>query len=436
MDPSDDPYLEEAAVRHELTRVFDLCGSCRRCIEYCDSFPILFDALDRLGPRSSAGDLTPHEQDRIVDGCVHCGACAIGCPFGPDVDVAPSVMVDYPEIMARATAMRRAAGQMVAGDRRAAWFLTRSGRFRFGIIRWALGHRPGSVIRRIMAAVAGVSSRRRVPGGGPTLREAEAVRRGRTVIGRDRIVLATTCAIDRSAPDLLGSIIGVYAEHGIACDVVDIGCCGAPARAAGDRAAVGESARSVTDILRPYVDTGIPIVITESACARMMRERYRHHLPDDDLAVTAGVVDLVSDLAVRAEDHRSTGATGAAPPQTVRSAIVIESLSAPTPSPTTRLMTALGVTAVEVRGTTGVESIWGWRSSNDDLVDRRSALLAGAVSDALSAGLPATDRPDRSDIHPVIVTESATAGLALAETLGTEVVHPVVIMARRDFRES
>ncbi|MBA3053429.1 MAG: glycerol-3-phosphate dehydrogenase, partial [Sphingomonadales bacterium] len=42
----DEAWYDEAALDTELRRVFDICHGCRRCINLCDSFPILFDAID------------------------------------------------------------------------------------------------------------------------------------------------------------------------------------------------------------------------------------------------------------------------------------------------------------------------------------------------------------------------------------------------------
>ena len=42
----DEAWYDEAALETELRRVFDVCHGCRRCFNLCDSFPILFDAVD------------------------------------------------------------------------------------------------------------------------------------------------------------------------------------------------------------------------------------------------------------------------------------------------------------------------------------------------------------------------------------------------------
>ena len=42
-DPGHPRYLDQADVRGELSRGFDICNGCRRCVELCDVFPTLFD---------------------------------------------------------------------------------------------------------------------------------------------------------------------------------------------------------------------------------------------------------------------------------------------------------------------------------------------------------------------------------------------------------
>ena len=44
-DPKHAAYLDEADVRGEMTRVFDVCDGCRRCVTLCPSFPSLFEMI-------------------------------------------------------------------------------------------------------------------------------------------------------------------------------------------------------------------------------------------------------------------------------------------------------------------------------------------------------------------------------------------------------
>ena len=50
----DAEFLERGALDAELTRVFEKCQDCRRCLPLCPSFPSLFKSIDRLDPGKTA----------------------------------------------------------------------------------------------------------------------------------------------------------------------------------------------------------------------------------------------------------------------------------------------------------------------------------------------------------------------------------------------
>ena len=102
-DPHHPRYLEEADVRAEMTRQFDVCQSCRRCTDLCGSFPTLFDMLDRHDDRD-AGRLTPAQQDAIADLCFQCKLCVVGCPYAPERS---ELAIDVPRLMLRIAEERR-----------------------------------------------------------------------------------------------------------------------------------------------------------------------------------------------------------------------------------------------------------------------------------------------------------------------------------------
>ena len=79
-DPKHPKYLDEADVRDELTRVFDMCHGCRLCFKFCTSFPTLFEMIDRHDDHD-AGRLTPAQQDQVVDECFQCKLCYVNCPY-------------------------------------------------------------------------------------------------------------------------------------------------------------------------------------------------------------------------------------------------------------------------------------------------------------------------------------------------------------------
>ncbi len=93
---TDAGFLDRAALDAELTRVFEKCHDCRRCLPLCPSFPSLFDAIDRHDQEAS--QLTKAETREVIDLCYQCKLCYNHCPYHPPHEWA----IDFPKLMTRA----------------------------------------------------------------------------------------------------------------------------------------------------------------------------------------------------------------------------------------------------------------------------------------------------------------------------------------------
>ena len=82
--------------------MFDICHGCRRCFNLCNSFPVLFDAVDES--ESMELDTVPKETFwDVVDHCYLCDMCYMTkCPYVPPHEW----NVDFPHLMLRAKAAR------------------------------------------------------------------------------------------------------------------------------------------------------------------------------------------------------------------------------------------------------------------------------------------------------------------------------------------
>src|SRR4051794_26003808 len=107
-DPKHGKYVDEADARNEMSRVFDICHDCRRCIGLCPTLPTMFGLIDRHDDHD-AGRMTPSQQDQVVDQCYHCKLCYLNCPYTPEQS---ELAVDFPRLMLRADATRRASGRL------------------------------------------------------------------------------------------------------------------------------------------------------------------------------------------------------------------------------------------------------------------------------------------------------------------------------------
>jgi glycerol-3-phosphate dehydrogenase subunit C len=83
-DPRNPVYFDEADVRGELTRVFDLCQAAAGVSSSVRRSPRCSSMIERHDDRD-AGRLTPADQDQVVDECFQCKRCSVNCPYTPEL---------------------------------------------------------------------------------------------------------------------------------------------------------------------------------------------------------------------------------------------------------------------------------------------------------------------------------------------------------------
>ena len=141
-------FLDASALDDELRRVAGVCHTCRRCEDLCESFPRLFDLIDRAG---SVEAVKSADFESVGAACTLCDMCYPVCPYVP-----PHVhAVDFPALMIRQRA--RAKGKVGLFER-ALGSTDRNGRL-FGAIaplaNWA-ARRGNRLTRSLMEAFAGI----------------------------------------------------------------------------------------------------------------------------------------------------------------------------------------------------------------------------------------------------------------------------------------
>ena len=70
-DPNEPKFWDKAALDKEITRVFEICHGCRMCFKFCDSFPKLFDLLDKTHD-GDVHKLTAADVEGVMDACFQC----------------------------------------------------------------------------------------------------------------------------------------------------------------------------------------------------------------------------------------------------------------------------------------------------------------------------------------------------------------------------
>jgi glycerol-3-phosphate dehydrogenase subunit C len=273
----DPAFYDEAALDAELHRVFDICHGCRRCFSLCQSFPILFDAID-ASPTLELDGVDKRVYWQVVENCYLCDLCYMTkCPYVPP----HPWNVDFPHLMLRAKALRARRGELKLGDRMLSSTDT-VGNFagipvvaeivnaanRNGVARKLLDKTFGVDARAPLPKYYANSARRRLK---KTLRRDLPLQAGGDT--RGRVVLFTTCYGNRNEPQLAQDLAAVFEHNGIALVLAaKERCCGMPKLELGDLESVARFKDDNVPQLLKLVDAGYDIVAPIPSCVLMFKQ--------------------------------------------------------------------------------------------------------------------------------------------------------------------
>ena len=285
-DPS---FYDEAALEKELERVFDICHGCRRCFSLCQSFPVLFDAIDA----SSSGEIDGVAKGvywQVVDNCYLCDMCYMTkCPYVPP----HPWNLDFPHLMLRAKAVKSKKGETTFRDR----LLTSTDRVGalagIPIVAEVVNAVNGTQLgRSLLQKSLGVHREAPIPDyhwytarmrlrrlTEQAVDQAQIVETDST---RGKVVLFTTCYGNRNEPDLAADLAAVFAHNGIALTLAAREkCCGMPKLELGDLDAVARlKEQNIPELVR-LVDAGYDIVAPIPSCVLMFKQELPLMFPDD-----------------------------------------------------------------------------------------------------------------------------------------------------------
>lgn len=424
-DPRHEAYVDEATVRDELTRVFQVCHECRRCESYCTTFPSLFELIERRDDRD-AGRLTPLDQDLVVDSCVQCNLCSASCPYTPALH---ELNVDVPRLVLRAKAMQHATGitswrsKAVARSFGHADLIGRTASATSGLANRVVGAEPASFVRRLFARVTGVSANRR-------LRPYRAQRfttwfdnRPRVRLGNPQgaVTVYPTCLVEYRNTAIGADLVKVYERNGIICSTSRAGCCGAPSLHAGDLHRFAKIAKRNVAALAKEVRSGTDIIVPQPSCGAILRSAYIDHVPKKmrlDAELVAARTYDASEYLMRL--HRADDTV-------LDTDFMGESFGRLTSVGSGHLadrqaefdsrdlLRLTGARVQQIRGTSGIETPWGLRADNDAVADQLAARLAGRI---------ATTSPD------AVAADGDFTNAAVSEHIDVQALHPMQIVAR------
>lgn len=422
-DPKHPLYLDEADVRNEMTRVYDLCHGCRLCFKFCTSFPTLFEFIDRHDDQD-AGQLTPAQQDQVVDECFQCKLCYINCPYIPELH---EWAIDFPRLMLRADAMRHDTGQVSLRDRATSNVMGRTdlmgkaGSLAAPVANKVIGAKEGSLIRKVIEKTTGVSSVRLLP---PYARQRFSTwfkKRPRVRINKRqaRVAIFPTCLVEYQNPSIGHDLVKVYERNGIECTLTEeIGCCGAPWLHSGDAEHFTKVAEKNVAALAKSVRNGYDIVVPQPTCGYILKKDYVDYVGGPDAELVANNTYDAAEYLMKV--HKADGTTlDTEFPGEVPGTITYHTpchLKAQNIGLKSRdLMKLTGAKVKLVQQCSGIDGMWGLRAENTGI----SVPIARKLADEINrAG------------GDVVAGDCHLANTAITEQTGQHPLHPLQLLAR------
>ncbi|MFN3517391.1 MAG: heterodisulfide reductase-related iron-sulfur binding cluster [Novosphingobium sp.] len=269
----DESWYDEAALEAELRRVYDICHGCRRCFNLCDSFPILFDAIDEA-PNEEVEDLSAAQLKAVVDACTLCDMCFMTkCPYVPP----HSFDLDFPHLMLRYRAVEHRKGLTSFADRQLAE-MDRNGRLGAmvaGLANWASKSDNG-LTRPVLESTLGIDRRAHLPEfmDVPLTRQAPGIipppNPDGPAFGK-KVAIYAGChdEFNDGGPGL--AMVKVLAHNGVQVRIEHPDCCAMPKFENGDLPAVASAATRISAHFAPLIEQGWDVVALTTSCALMLK---------------------------------------------------------------------------------------------------------------------------------------------------------------------
>ena len=414
-EPMHPQYFDEADLRSELNRVYDLCHGCRLCWNLCTAFPTLFAFVDELDDQD-VHKLTPAQQDQVVDECFECKICYVKCPYIPPHEWA----LDFPRLMLRAKAVQKKGdGVRVRITDHAIGRTDLSGHA--GVLGAPLANKvmgtPGTTVRKLMEKVTGIASERVLP---PYARERFTTwfkKRSRKPGSRGQVALFPTCLVEYQATGVGKAVVQVYERNGVEVTVPDgTKCCGAPFLHEGDFDNFQTYAERNVKVLADQVRQGRDIVVPQPTCGYVLKNDYVDHLGGEDAQLVKEHTYDVAEYLMK--QHK------ASPLDTEFTGEVPESITYHVPChlqaqniglKSRDLMKLTGTKIQLANQCSGIDGMWGYRAENQ------------ALQQKVIQGLKRTIEQQDA---PVVVGDCHLANGGIDDATGRTPVHPFQLVAK------
>jgi glycerol-3-phosphate dehydrogenase subunit C len=417
-DPNSARYWDERDLEGEMHRIFEICHSCRMCVNFCGSFPDLFARVDRDIENGAEGAERLDDADlrSVVDLCWQCKMCYIECPYTPDQGHA--WMVDFPRLAMRAKA-HGARRRGVTLQDKALGEPGRLGRTFGGplapVTNFVNTHR---LLRKVNEKVLGISSEFPLP---PFAAEPFATwlkkHKPHPNAGSEgEVAIFSTCTADYNLPRIAHAAVLVLERNGYGVLRPEQVCCGMPNLDGGDIAAAKEKAHFNVAELGRLVDTGIHVVVPGPTCSYTIKKEWPELLGTPEARKVAAATMDVMEFLDKLRREKKFDREFSEPLGKVAYHAACHLRAQKIGTPGARLLGLVPKTEVEiVEKCSAVDGTWGMKAQYYEMGRKYAQKLVRGIENA---------EPD------VIVTDCPLSALRIDHENGREAIHPAEALAR------
>ena len=265
----DDPrFYDEEALYEEAKRVYLKCKDCRMCVNFCPSFPALFDAVDSKHDNIEA--LTKEELAKPLELCFHCKQCYFKCPYTPPHEW----KLDFPHLSLRYKAIKfKNQGAKITDKLMLDTDLVGKLSVPFGkVVNKTMDVKP---VRFIMEKTAGIDQRAKLP---PINEHSfRSFLKDNLVPVKNPVrkaVLFYTCLLNYNFLEKGKALLHVLYKNNIHIEVPEQNCCGIPFFDIGDLDSSIRKAKYNVDMMIDYVRNGYDVIVPVPTCALQLKHEY------------------------------------------------------------------------------------------------------------------------------------------------------------------
>ena len=289
-------FLDPKKLDDEMRRVFDICHGCRRCFNLCDSFPKLFDMIDK-SKNEDVESLSSEQFAPVVDACTLCDMCFMTkCPYVPPHDFD----LDFPHLMLRYRAAQKKQGKLSSIPRQLAEIDRNS---KLGVtfskfINW-FSDIKNKLFRKILQIIAGIDVRVQLPKYNSETfsnffkKNNQLINYNAKDINR-KVVIYSTCFVNFNKKNTGVAALKVLKKNGVEVKEAYPGCCGMPFLEQADLQKVVEQAKKVSNDLIEWIDKGYKVITLTASCGLMLKFEWPLLLPQDEKIkkLSSNVMDI------------------------------------------------------------------------------------------------------------------------------------------------